>query len=253
MKTKLLHLLTFQNCAVHLGVLVFSLLIESCAVTNNMYVNDPFPLPKTDFELYGGAGMGMKPKIDSVSSSGEVFSNEIRQTLNLVFGGRYGINNIWGIGLGFHLPEVVGGVGANLKTQLSMFPTPALTNLALVADIGFVFAEDSIRILGTEWKLDDKSRGSFNIDFSMPVGYRIGNNAKLILTPRYSFNTFYLRKSYDTERSKRIRVQYPALSLGYRYRQVQVETTLLKYRDMYKLMAGVVFFIGKSNPILAPE
>ena len=236
-------------------IILFSiaLFMGSCTVTNNMYVNDPFPLAKTNFEFYGGAGMGLKPKIDSIDQSGEVFSSGVGQTFNLVFGYRYGINNIWGIGLGLHLPEAVGGIGANLKTQLSLFPTPAPTNLALVADIGFVISEDSVRILGIDWRFDDKSRGAFNVDFSLPFGYRIGKNAKLIITPRYSFNTFYLRRNFTSNRSKKVNVQYPALSLGYRIRQVQFESTMLKYKDMYKFVAGVVFFFGNGHPILSPE
>jgi hypothetical protein len=220
----------------------------SCTVTNNLYVNDPFPLQKSDYVFYGGAGMGLKPKIDSISTTGEVFSSGFKNSYSLVFGTRVGITSLFNLGLNVHLPEIVGGAGASLRPQLSMFPYPAKFNLALAGDIGFVVVDDNPTIFGVDIEIDDPTRGAFHADFSLPLGYQTGRNTKIFITPRYTLNTFYLRRNFESDRSKRFNAQIPVLSMGVRYKQVQFETTALKYKNHYKYMAGIVVFLGKGNP-----
>lgn len=232
---------------VGLVALIAALLMgASCTVTNNLYVNDPFPLQKSDYELYGGFGIGLKPKIDSVSAGGEVFSSGFKNSYSINFGTRYGVSEIFDIGLAFHLPEIAGGIGAVVKPQLSMFPYPARFNLALAGDFGFVIADDEPTIFGVDIDIDDPARGALNFDFSLPIGYQVGRNTRLILTPRYSFNTFYLRRSYDSDRSKRFHAQFPVMSVGMRIKQVQLEASALKFKDHYNYTAGIVVFLGKT-------
>jgi len=221
---------------------------SSCTITNNMYVNDPFPLQKLDHEVFGGVGMGLKPKIDSISSAGEVFTSGFKCSYNLIFGARMGVTSLFDLGLAVHLPEIVGGAGATLRPQLSMYPYPAKFNLALAGDIGFVIADDNPTILGVDIEVDDPTRGAFVADFSLPIGYQTGKNTKLFITPRYSFNTFYLRRSFDDYKSKKFNARFPVLSLGIKHKQVQFETTALGYKEHYRFIAGIVVFLGKGVP-----
>lgn len=222
-------------------------LFGACTVTNNMYLNDATPLIKSDYELYGGVGMGLTPRIDSVNDAGEVFSNSLRISYNLLMGAKVGVSNLFGVQLGVHLPEIVGGAGGTLRAQMSMFPTPAKSNLAFVVDLGGVIAKDTVEFIGLDIDTKAKTHGAINADFAIPISYQLSRQSRLIVTPRYSFNTFYLRKSFNSDRSKRMKVQYPALSLGLRVKRMQMEATVMNYRENYSFMTGVVFFIGKKQ------
>jgi len=243
MKTILYSRLNFTFIS---GTVLFFQLAVSCTVTNNMYVNDPVPVTKNQSEAYAGFGMGLQPRIDSVSDIGEVFSSSLQRSYILVAGGRGGITHRFTLGGSIHLPEVVGGFGLNLRPQLSLFPNVAPFNMAIAADIGGTFAKDSIRFLGSSEYQDNESRGAFTMDFSLPVSQRLVKETRLIITPRYSFNTFYLRREFEYERSKRFRVQYPALSVGLRANRVHLEGTVAKFNKEYKFMAGIVFFFSKD-------
>lgn len=228
------------------GIILILLFSASCTVTNNMYVNDPVPVSKNQVEAYAGIGMGLQPRIDYVSEEGEVFSSSLQRSYNLVAGGRGGITHRFTLGGSIHLPEVVGGFGLNLRPQLSLFPNVAPFNIALAADIGGTFAKDSIRFLGSSEYQDNESRGVFTMDFSLPVSQRLGKQTRLIITPRYSFNTFYLRKEFDYDKSKRFKAHYPALSVGLRANRVHLEGTVARFNQDYKFMAGIVFFFSKD-------
>ena len=103
------------------GFILSSLIMGSCTVSNNLYINDPVPLSKNDMEGYGGFGMGLQPRIDSVGEFGEVFSSGLQRSYNLVLGGRYGITHLFNVGASFHLPEILGGFGLTLRPQMSLF------------------------------------------------------------------------------------------------------------------------------------
>ena len=218
----------------------------SCTVTNNMYVNDPVPVSKNQVEAYGGFGMGLQPKIDSVSEFGEVFSSSLQRSYNLLIGGRGGITHRFTLGGSIHLPQIIGGFGINLRPQVSLFPNITPFNIALAADIGGTFTKDSITILGSSSYQDNESKGAFTFDFSLPISQRFGKETRLVITPRYSFNTFYLRREFEYDRSKRFRVHYPALSVGLRANRLHMEGTVAKFEKDYKIMAGIVFFFGKD-------
>ena len=223
------------------------ILLGSCTVSNNLYVNDPIPLSKNDMEGYGGFGMGLQPKIDSVGEFGEVFSSGLQRSYNLVLGGRYGVTHLFNIGASMHLPEIVGGFGLTLRPQMSLFPNVTNFNMAIAADFGGTFSKDSITILGSSSYQDNETRGQINADFSLPIAQKFSKNTWLVITPRYSFNTFYLRREFEGEKSKKMRVEYPALSLGLRMNKVQVESTVVKFNENYKFMAGIVVFLGSGN------
>lgn len=224
--------------------LALAALVASCTVTNNLYINNPSPLPKGDAELYAGIGTGLQPKIDSIADNGEVFSNKLKGSYNLVVGTRIGITNLMNLMLHFHFPEIVGGVGVNIRPQISLFPQPARFNLAFAADLGGTLAKDSIEILESSYYVGDKVRGASNADFSVPFSYKTGKNTAIMLTPRYSFNTFYLRREFDVGKSKRMNASYPALSLGFRYKRIHLETTVLQYKSMFKFTGGFVYLLS---------
>lgn len=231
-------------------------IVTSCTVTNNLYVNNPSPLPKGDAELYAGIGTGLQPKIDSISAIGEVFSNGLKGSYNLVVGTRIGVTNLMNLVLNFHFPEIVGGVGANIRPQVSLFPGVAGFNIALAADLGGTLAKDSIEILGSSIYVGDKVRGALNADFSVPASWKFGTNTTLILTPRYSFNTFYLRREFDMGKSKRMNAGFPAFTIGLRQKRFHLEATALNYKNHFKIMGGFVYVLswGKMNQgTLLPE
>jgi hypothetical protein len=232
--------------------LVFSAgLFSSCTVTNNLYVNNPVPLTKSDYEVYGGFGLGLKPKIDSITSSGEVYSHDFRTSYSLVTGGRYAFTDHFNLGGSIHLPEILGGFGVNIRPQISLMPRESKLNLALAADVGGVIFQDSISPFGIEIDIDPETRGAFNIDFSNPLGLKLGKETWLIFTPRYSFSWFYFRKAYEYDGSKKFSVKYPALSLGLRAKRIHLEFSAAKVNHKFRYLAGMAYFFNYQKNITA--
>lgn len=227
-----------------INFLIISTLLVSCTVSNNLYVNNPVPLTKLNFETYGGIGMGLKPKIDSVSIIGEVFSSSFSRTINLVAGGRYGITHVFNISGSIHLPQVAGGVGLSIRPQLSMFPNITNFNLGVAVDIGGVIATDSIRIAGIERYRDLETRGAYNVDFSLPMALKLAEQVWIIVTPRYSFNSSLVRKEYGSEKNNTMNAHFPVLSLGLRLRKYQLESTVIHFNNKQQYMFGIVYFFG---------
>lgn len=217
-------------------------LFSSCTVTNNLYVNNPFPLEKNTYEAYAGLGLGLEPKVDSVSAIGEVFSNDFTTSYSLVVGGRYGFAENFSVGGSLHLPQILGGIGLNLRPQYSLLSQETGFNLAIAADIGGVFSKDSITELGLDIELDPEVRGSFNTDFSIPVGARLSENLWVMVTPRYSFSWFYFREQFEGSDSKTVAAKYPALSLGLRAKKIHFELTGTRLKSKYRIFGGIVYF-----------
>lgn len=234
---KVLFVLAIMNC-----------FLLSCTVTNNLYVNDPVPINKNTYSLYGGVGMGLAPTIDSVSNTGEVFSSDLFRTYNLSFGGKFGITNKFSLGGSIHLPRILGGVGLNIRPQLSLFHKDAIFNAALVGDFGAVIPKDSIKIFGSTSPLEIKTKGALNADFSLPVSFKLGDEIRLIITPRYSFNAMYLRKEFDSEKRKSRKISYPAISMGFKLKSVFLESSLIQWNNKQIWVFGIVYFFrdGKA-------
>lgn len=65
------------------------MLLCSCAVTNNLYVNDPVSTQDGEANLYLGIGTGIRADIDSVDQDGNIsFSNEVIMAPSLCIGGQ---------------------------------------------------------------------------------------------------------------------------------------------------------------------
>ena len=139
------------------------LLLSSCAVTNNLYVNDPVSVEDDGANFYLGIGTGIRADIDSVDQDGNIiFSDDIIMAPSLCFGGQ--INLVDKLDLRFvaHLPYIVGGFGLRAGPQYSFFNKESTFNMAIGADFGFILAKDSIEIFGTKSELDIYANSAFN-------------------------------------------------------------------------------------------
>ena len=78
-------------------IVVYGLIIigiSSCAVTNNMYLNDATPYEKGDGIVSFGIGTGLMPDLDSVTDKGDIhYSNKFRMAPNFYLGLQGNIKN----------------------------------------------------------------------------------------------------------------------------------------------------------------
>lgn len=203
----------------------------SCVTTNNLYVNNPVPLGKGKGEAYVGLSTGVAAKIDYVSpENGKIhFSNKIKSAPVLSAGLQVGILNQTDIRLALHFASVGGSFGFRTGVQHSFFDFQSKMNIALGTDLGFVVALDSMKILGTMTAIDKSANGAINADVFIPVSIRLKDNFSLVVTPRYSLNTIYVRKFEDENSSVPFKFKYPAVSLGIRTGKLYFEVTTLIY------------------------
>lgn len=228
-------------------------LIVSCTVTNNLYINDPVPLEKHHYCFYGGIGMGLAPEIDEVADNGEVFCKNLKYDFNLSLGGKYGFTDHFNAGATIHFPKIIGGAGISLRPQFSLFHHNTIFNIAINADLGIVFPQDSIKFLGTSFPLETETKGAMNADLAIPFSFRLYNNTRLIVTPRYSYNSFALREEYDSEREKKKKVRYPALSLGIKINKIFLESSVIHWDNKQFYVFGLVYVFSDGSKLIIPE
>lgn len=230
-----------------LNVVLIALLF-SCTVSNNLYVNNPVPTGKGNIQVYAGGGTGQKPEIDSISDNGDIYSSgKISTVPILAGGGQYGINNQLDLRFALHLPYVVGGFGLRLGAQYSLFNAGRKFNAAIGSDLGFVIAKDSLRIFGTAEPMNPEVKGAINADFFMPLSVRVSPHFNVILTPRYSFNNFWIRKNEDMENSRSFSPSFPVLSLGLKIYNIYVEGTGIYYENTLYPNIGLVYQFNFSK------
>ena len=100
---------------INLGLL---LLMFSCTVTNNLYVNDPVPAQDKEANFYIGIGTGVRADIDSVNKSGDItFSDDLTMAPNLYFGGQVNVLDQLDLRFTLHLPYIIGGIGLRAGPQ----------------------------------------------------------------------------------------------------------------------------------------
>jgi hypothetical protein len=226
-------------------LLLMVLGIGSCTVTNNLYVNNPNPMGKGKGEGYVGLGTGVQAKIDSVSpSTGAIhFSNKISKAPVLSIGLQYGIAQKTDIRTTFYFPKIVGGFGIRCGIQQSMANAESMFNLAIGTDIGYVFSKDSIKIFGSNTEVGKETNGAMHADFFMPISYQSKKGFMLVITPRYSFNSFFIRQYQYQNDDTNFDFGYIALSLGIRYKRIYFETTAIKYNNIYYPHFGIAWII----------
>lgn len=218
----------------------------SCTVTNNLYVNNPTPLGKGNGEIYAGIGTGVTPKVDSITAINKAvnFSNRISTDAILSIGGQIGIGDRTSLRLAIHFPRLVGGFGFRAGVQRSLYDSASHFNVAIATDVGFVVSKDSIKILGSSSAIEAKEiNGAFNADVFIPMSFELRPNVRLVLTPRYSVNTFFMRRYQDNKSSRPFGIQYPAFSLGLRIKRFCVEATALYYQTTIYPHVGTAFFV----------
>lgn len=234
------------NTLFALGISVF---LVSCTATNNLYLNNPIPVGKSNVNGYLGLGTGAEAKIDSVSFlTGEVFSSGkpgIAPALSLAF--QYGISDRTDFRFAIHFPKLIGGVGLRLGVQHSLFDSHSGINIALGADFGYAFSNDSIKIFGTRTEIDKSKNGILNADVFLPVSLKLNGDVTLVLTPRYSLNTFYIRKYQDVQKGIPFKVKYPALSLGCWLKYFYMEVTGSIYDHTVYPYFGVAWKIHMND------
>lgn len=223
--------------------------LSSCTATNNLYLNNPVPVGKSNVHGYLGLGTGAEAKIDSVSSlTGEVFSSGklgISPAISLAF--QYGISDQTDLRFAIHFPKIIGGVGLRLGVQHSLFDSYSGMNVALGADFGYSFSNDSIKIFGTRTEIDKSKNGILNADIFLPVSLKLNKDVILVATPRYSLNTFYIRRYQDVQKGRAFKVKYPALSLGCWMKSFYVEVTGLVYDHTVYPHFGIAWKIHVNN------
>ena len=224
-----------------------ALLGTSCAVTNNLYVNDPIPVARGEGNLYLGVGTGARAKIDSVDSSGNVsFANDLTLAPNLFFGGQVSLIDNLDLRFSVHLPYIIGGFGARLGPQYAFFSKDSRFNMAVGTDLGFVLAKDSLRIFGTNNALDVYASGAINADVFLTMGYQFNENSRIVITPRYSFNTLYIRQNTQQETTTKFKPQLPSVALGLYLNRIYIEASAFRFQDKYFPNVGLVY-IFKPN------
>ena len=224
------------------------LFLSSCAVTNNLYVNDPVPVQKGNNYFYLGVGTGVEAKIDSVSANGDIaFSNELKMVPNLNFGGQFGLVHNLDLRLAVHLPNFLGGFGARLGPQYAFFGRESKFNMAIGSDLGFVLAKDSIKIFGSTTALDIYVNGAINADFFLPISFNFNENSRIIITPRYSFNTFYIRRNTMEKKGRKFNPNVPSLAIGLRLNRIYLEASAFRFQNEYFPNFGLIY-VFKNSP-----
>ena len=226
-------------------VLIAFLTLSSCVVTNNLYVNNPEPLGKKEVDVYLGVGTGLKPKIDSTSVEGEVyFKDKISIAPSLNLGAQFGLTDYMDARASVHLPYVLGGIGVRGGLQHAFFKNTSNFNVALATDIGFVYSKDSLKLGGIETELDIKSSGAFNMDVFLPLGYRINEVFKVVITPRYSHNILFIRRNtFVADRERKFKVDVKSLALGLWVGQLYIEASGFVYDDKLYPNFGVAYIM----------
>lgn len=186
---------------------------------------------KGNEQVYLGIGTGVEAKIDSISkNTGEInFSDKISTAPVLSFGGQFGITNQTDARIAVHLPKIIGGLGIRAGLQHSFLDSNSTINIAIGMDLGGVFSKDSIKIFGSKTEIGKETNGALNADFFIPVSIRFQNNMMLILSPRFSFNSFFIRENQFNNDDNTFKLGYPALTLGIKSRKFYFESSALCY------------------------
>lgn len=223
-------------------VVISIVILACCTVTNNMYVNNATPQKKGESEGYFGVGTGFQPKIDSTPYDSLIYYNDkIKQSLILYFGGQYGLTDNLNVRLAVHLPKIVGGLGIRLGLQYSLFESKAPFNIAFGVDAGYVFARDSIKLGSSKFHFEDAkyANGAINGDFFIPLTIKPNDDLQIMLTPRYSINSMFVRSRLYSKKGKGHKISFPALTLGFKFKSFYFEASAAYYESKIYPLAGI--------------
>lgn len=138
-----------------------------------------------------------------------------------------------------HFPEIIGGFGARLGIQQSLFKRNSDFNIAIGTDLGFTAAKDSVKIFinGKYIKIENDIKGAYNFDFFLPMTFRVDKNTQITLTPRNSYTFISVKKSKSTK------LFYPAMSAGFKYKFLYLETTATYINNKFVPFFGLGFIL----------
>lgn len=220
--------------------------LNSCTVTNNMYLNDPEPCGRGKVDLYAGIGTGMQVKLDSVYDQG-YYTTSYRTTIapSASLGTQFGVTNQCDVRVSIHFPYIIGGFGIHAGVQNSFFNAASRFNMAVGIDAGGVLSKKTIHNddQSEDVKLNPPTKGAMNADIFMPFSYRISDNMRLILTPRYSFNILYVRSVEDPGDNRHFNLSFPVLTLGMKIHNLYFEASGQYYNNLLRPQVGIAWFI----------
>jgi len=224
-------------------------LLTSCAVQNNLYLNNPVPLPRGEAVAYGGASAGIRPVIDSTDVNGFTYYSDVLQLAPMLnLGVNVGLTNRVGLGVDVHLPYGFAGFGMNVRPQISFFPASSGFNVALSGRAGFAISSENLQITNNIsiyiGDLQDV-RGTLNASLALPMSVRMGEDTYLFITPRWSRTSFAIWDNTDfRDRVYRRGYTFPILSIGARLKNVHIEGTVIKKERGFLPTMGVVYVGG---------
>ena len=222
-------------------------LMFSCAVTNSLYINDPVSARDEGMTLYAGIGTGVRADIESVDQDGNIrFSDDITMAPNVYGGGQVNLVDKLDLRLSLHLPYLIGGFGLRAGPQYSFFSKESFFNMAIGTDLGFVVAKDSIKIFGSTSPLDIYANGAINADFFLPISFSFNQHTRIIITPRYSFNTIYIRHNTNDSESFKFKPTLPSLALGLRMKMLYFEFSAFRFQNEYFPNFGIVYIFQNT-------
>ena len=217
---------------------------NSCTVTNTMYLNNPEPRGRGNADFYAGIGTGMQVKLDSVFDQG-YYKTSYKTTVapSVSLGGQFGVTNRCDVRVSIHLPYIIGGFGVHAGVQNSFFDAASCFNMALGIDAGGVLSKKTIHNdnPSEDVNLNPPTKGALNADVFMPISYKISDNASIILTPRYSFNTLYVRSVEDKTDKRHFNLSFPVLTLGVKIHHLFLEASGQYYNNLLRPQIGVAW------------
>ncbi|MDH5379885.1 MAG: hypothetical protein OEW75_03480 [Cyclobacteriaceae bacterium] len=229
-----------------LGISVF---LFSCTVSNNFYVNNPVPFGKGTARGYVGLASGIQPKVDSVSViDGRVYYTEkISVAPILALGAQIGVSKQADVRVALHFPKILGGIGLRGGFQYSFFPAESKVNMALGTDLGFVVSKDSIRLFGWDWTasaLDKTSNSALNGDVFLPVSFKLGDEANMVITPRYSFYKMYMREFEHRDYGIPHNFRSQTITIGLQIKKIYLETSIMHSNNIFYTHVGIAKIIS---------
>ena len=216
------------------------MLLNACAVSNNLYMHDATPHEKGKGNSYLGIGSGFAPRLDSVSSGGDVYyTNRLSIMPNLCAGAQGHLKNNLSGRLSVNFPFIIGGIGFRGGLQYSFLPATSKFNFALGGDLGFVLSRDSIRILGRMNAMNPEVAGITSADLFMPFTVQLNDHSRLTITPRMSTQAFWIRHNVADGHSYSYSPTIFGVSGNIRIRQTNMEMTILQVNGVLMPSLGI--------------
>jgi len=217
-----------------------AVLLNACAVSNNLYMHDATPHEKGKGNSYLGIGSGFAPRLDSVSSGGDVYyTNRLSIMPNLCAGAQGHLKNNLSGRLSVNFPFIIGGIGFRGGLQYSFLPATSKFNFALGGDLGFVLSRDSIRILGRMNAMNPEVAGITSADLFMPFTVQLNDHSRLTITPRMSTQAFWIRHNVADGHSYSYSPTILGVSGNIRIRQTNMEMTILQVNGVLMPSLGI--------------